>query len=43
VQRISLSQKVTKAKIDGLKKDMEAKMIGMESKMDGVEAKMDGL
>ena len=43
VQQISLSQKVTEANMDGLKKDMEAKMNGMEVKMDGMEAKMDGI
>ena len=35
MQQISLSQKVTKAKMDGLKN-------GMESKMDGIEAKLKG-
>eukprot|EP00253_Pinus_taeda_P025302 PITA_25302 len=47
VQQISLSQKVTEAKMDGLKKNMEAKMDGlkngMEAKVDFVEANMDGL
>jgi len=43
VQQISLSQKVTKAKIDGLKKEVEAKMNGVEVKMDGMEDKMDGM
>ena len=45
VQQISLAQKVTEAKMDGLKKDVEAKMYGVEANMDGlnkgVEAKMD--
>ena len=47
MQQNSLSQKVTEAKMDGLKKCMEAKMDGMEAKMDGLkkgmEANMDGL
>jgi len=47
VQQNSLSQKVIEAKMDGLKKGMEAKMDGMEAKMDGlkkgVEPKMDGV
>jgi len=54
VQQISLSQKVTEAKMDGLKKGveanmdglnncMEANMTGVESNMDGMEAKMDGM
>jgi len=54
VQQNSLSQKVTKAKMDGLKKDIEVKMYGVEAKMDGLkkyveanvndlEAKMDGM
>ena len=47
VQQNSLSEKVTDAKMDGLKKGMEAKMDGMEAKMDGLkkfmEAKMDGM
>ena len=54
VQQISLSQKVTKANMDGLKEGVEAKMDGVEDKMDGLkkgmeakmndmEAKMDGL
>ncbi len=37
------SQKVTEAKMDGLKKGVEAKMNGVEAKMNGVEAKMDGV
>ena len=54
VQQNSLSQKVTEAKMDGLKKGMEANMDGMEDNMDGlkkgmeakmndVDSKMDGL
>jgi len=51
VQQNSLSQKVTEAKMDGLKKSVEDKMEGlkkdMEAKMDGlkksVEYKLDGL
>jgi len=47
VQQNSLLQKVTEAKMDGLKKGMEAKMDGVEGKMDGLkkdmEAKMDDL
>ena len=39
VQQISLSQKVTEAKMNG----MEANMNGMQVKMDGVEAKMNGM
>ena len=50
--QISLAQKVVEAKMDGLKRDIEAKMYGMEAKTDGlrkgveskmndVEAKMD--
>ena len=35
VQQISLSQKVTKAKMDGLKNNMEAKMDGIEAKLTG--------
>ena len=46
MQQISLSQKVTEAKMDGSKKDMEAKMDDMEDNMDGLkkgmEAKMEG-
>ena len=41
VQQISLAQKVTEAKMDGLKKGVEAKMNDVEAKMDGVEANMD--
>jgi len=40
VQQISLSQKVTEAKMDGLKKDVEYKMDGLKK---GVEVKMDGM
>ena len=54
VQQILLAQKLIKNKMDGLKKDIEAKMYGMEAKMDGLrkgieakmndmEAKMDGV
>ena len=54
VQQISLAQKVTEAKMDGVKKDVEAQMYGVEAKMDGlkkgieakmndVETKMDGV
>ena len=43
MQQISLAKKVTKNKIDGLKKDVEAKVNGMEAKMDGMEAKMDSM
>jgi len=39
VQQISLAQKVTEAKMDGLKKGIEAKMNDMEAKMDGMEAR----
>ena len=42
VQQFSLSQKVTKAKMDGLKKCMEGKMNGMEANMDGIEANLKG-
>ena len=35
VQQISLSQKVTKAKMYGLKNDMETKMDGIEAKLKG--------
>ena len=35
------SQKLTEAKMDGLKKGVEAKMNDVEAKMDGVEANMD--
>ena len=37
VQQISLTQKVTEAKMDGLNKDVEAKMYGVEAKMDGLK------
>jgi len=40
VQKSSLSQNVTEAKMDGLNKDVEAKMDILKK---GVEAKMDGL
>lgn len=51
VQQMSLAQKVTKANMGDLKKEVEAKMDGlkksMEAKMDGlkkgVEAKMNGV
>ena len=47
VQQVSLAQKVTESKMDGLKKGIEAKMDclkkGVEAKMDGVEAKMNGM
>ena len=50
VQQNSLPQKVTEAKMDGLKKaieakmnDVEAKMNDVKAKMHGVEVKMDGL
>ena len=43
MQQISLSQNVTKANIDGLKKVVEANMNGMEVKMNGVEVKMNGM
>ena len=39
VQQMSLSQKLTEAKINGV----ESNMKGMEAKMNGVEAKMDDL
>ena len=39
VQQMSLSQKLTEAKINGV----ESKINGMESKMNGMEAKMDGM
>jgi len=32
---MSLAQKVTKSKMDDLKKNIEAKMYGMEAKMNG--------
>ena len=35
VQQISLSQKVTEAKLDGLKNGMEAKMDGIETNLKG--------
>ena len=45
-QQISLSQKVTEAKMDGLKNGIEAKINGlkndMETKIDGIEAKLKG-
>ena len=37
MQQNSLSQKVTEAKIDGLKKGMEVKMNGVEANMDGLK------
>ena len=40
MQQISLTQKVTENKMDGLKKDTKAKMDGLKK---GLEAKMDGL
>ena len=40
MQQFSLSHKVTEAKMDGLKKGMEANMNGVKDKMDGMEAKM---
>jgi len=47
VQQNSLSQKVTEAKMDGLKKGVEDKMDGlkkgMEGNMNDMQAKMDGL
>jgi len=43
VQQMSLAQKVTESKMDGLKRDVEAKMNGMEAKMNGMDAKMDGM
>jgi len=43
VQQISLSHKVTKANMDGLKKVMEAKMNGVEANINDMESKMDGL
>jgi len=51
VQQVSLAQKVTKSKMNDLRKDVKAKMNdlkkGVEAKMDclkkGVEAKMDGM
>ena len=43
MQQISLAQKVTEAKMDGLKKGIEAKMNDVEAKMDIVEANMDDL
>ena len=47
MQQNSLAQKVIKAKMDSLKRSMEAKLDGMEANMDdlkkGVEAKMDGI
>ena len=39
VQQMSLSQKLTEAKMDGV----EAKINGVESKIKGMEAKMDDL
>ena len=41
VQQISISQKVTKNEMDGLKKDVEAKMNDLEAKMDGMEVGME--
>ncbi len=47
VQQLSLAQKGTESKMDGLKKGIEAKMDclkkGVEAKMNDVEAKMDDL
>jgi len=43
VQQMSLAQKVIESKMDGLKKDVEAKIYGMEAKMNDMEAKMDDL
>ena len=47
MQQMSLAQKVTKSKMDSLKKDVEAKMYGVEAKINGlkkgIEAKMDDL
>ena len=53
VQQISLSQKLTEAKINGVEskvngveskiKGMEAKMDGMEAKVNGMDAKIDGM
>ena len=40
---MSLAQKVTESKMDGLKKGIEAKMNNVEAKMDGMEAKMNGM
>ena len=34
---MSLAKKVTKAKMDDLKKDVEAKMDGVETKMDNLK------
>ena len=43
VQQVSLAQKRTESKMDGLKKDVEPKTYGMEAKMNDVEAEMDDL
>ena len=43
VQQISLSQKVSKVKIDDLKKGVEDKINGVEDNMNGVEVKMHGM
>ena len=46
VKKISLSRKVTKAKMNGVEANMNGmhfNMDGMKAKMDGMEAKMDGM
>ena len=43
VQQLSLTQKGTESKMDGLKKGVEAKMIDVESKMDDLKIDMDEL
>ena len=47
VRQVSLVEKETKSKMDGLRKDVEDKMDGLkkgvEAKMDGMEAKMNGM
>ena len=40
MQQISLAQKVTEAKMDGLKKEVKAMMNNMEAKMNGIEEKL---
>ena len=46
MQQMSLSQKLTEAKINGMKskiKSVEAKINGMEARMNGVETKINGM
>ena len=43
VQQVSLAQKATESKMDGLRKDVEAKMDGLKTSMEDLKTGMEDL